>query len=564
MKNDLLIKIFFIVLLIISVYFIISGLTSSDNSSPSSDEILEETLNLSTYTLNMEVGEEKKVEATVLPDNASNKEVTWISGNNGIVTVDNGMVKAINPGRTIIKVSTNKRQITKVINVTVNNKTIDVTSINVANPNIELYVGDRSKIDYTINPSDATNKKISFVTSDKNIAGFDKEGNIVGLKAGNATITLKSNNGKEASINVKVKNKEIPVEKVTLSKTKVTVSEGGSVNVTAKISPKNATNKEITWTSSDNNIAKVDNGKITGVKKGTATIKATVGGKNDEVKVTVSSKDSFGAYEHVFIIGIDGLGAAYNKVSSPNFDKIFGNYAYRHDAKTEYITISAQNWGSILTGVAYDKHGFTNSSIKENTRGSNSANLSIFYYVRKAMPNAKLVSIVNWDPINHGIIESDINVNKIHQGSDDAVMNKTIEYIKANKDVKLLFVHFDEVDGAAHAHGGFSNEYYDAVKKSDERLGKIYNTINSLGLMNNSLFILVADHGETSSGHGGQTKEESSAVLAVRGHTVNKVTLNANARNRDVAAIALHALGIKIPSHFTASVPANLFGNERN
>ena len=69
------------------------------------------------------------------------------------------------------------------------------------------------------------------------------------------------------------------------------------------------------------------------------------------------------------------------------------------------------------------------------------------------MPNAKLASIVNWNPINHGIIETDISVKKIHEGTDDAVMNKTIQYIKANKDVKLLFVHFDEVDHNAHAHG---------------------------------------------------------------------------------------------------------------
>ena len=56
--------------------------------------------------------------------------------------------------------------------------------------------------------------------------------------------------------------------------------------------------------------------------------------------------DSFGAYKHVFIIGVDGAVAAYSKVSSPNIDRIFADYAYRHNAKTENITISAQNWGS--------------------------------------------------------------------------------------------------------------------------------------------------------------------------------------------------------------------------
>ena len=81
--------------------------------------------------------------------------------------------------------------------------------------------------------------------------------------------------------------------------------------------------------------------------------------------------------------------------------------------------------------------------------------------------------------------------------------------------------------------------------------------------MKNSLFIVVTDHGETSGGHGGNSKEESSAVVAVRGYTVNKVTLGENVRNRDVAAIVLYALGVEKPSHFTASVPSNLFGGVR-
>lgn len=563
MKNDLFIKIFFVVLLLLSIYFIISGLTTSENGQ-NNNEILEEDLQLSTYILNMKVGEEQEVIATIIPSNATYQDITWYSGNTSVVTVTNGLVKANGVGKTIIKVTSSKKQISKMINVTVSDNEIPVEKINVNTPTIELYVGDKNKIEYSIEPNDATNKKISYATSDKNVAGFDQEGNLVGVNEGTATITLKSKNGVTANVDVSVKQREIEVTGVIVSKKSITVVEGSSKTVTAKVNPTNATNKTITWSSSDKTIATVDNGKITGVKKGTTTIKATSNnGKSKDIEVKVVSKTSFGAYEHVYIIGIDGLGAALTKVSSPNFDKIFGNYAYRHDAKTESITISAQNWGSILTGVSCEKHGFTNSSIASHTRNSSSSNLSIFYYVRKAYPKAKMASIVNWDPINNGIIETDINVTKMHYGSDDDVVNKVINYIKVNKDAKLVYVHLDEADHNAHAHGGFSNEYYNAVKKSDERMGKIYNTIESLGLMKNSLFIVVADHGETSGGHGGNSKEESSAVVAVRGYTVNKVTLGENVRNRDVAAIVLYALGVEKPSHFTASVPSNLFGSVR-
>ena len=264
-------------------------------------------------------------------------------------------------------------------------------------------------------------------------------------------------------------------------------------------------------------------------------------------------------YKHVFIIGVDGLGAALTKVSSPNFDKIFNDYAFRHDAKTEYKTISAQNWGSILTGVAYDKHKYTNDSISDNKKTSDSKYLSVFYYVKRVIPKAKLVSIVNWNPINHGIVENDIGVKLIHGDSDKEVTDKIIDYLDTKGAPTLMFVQFDEVDHTAHSEGGFSDEYYDAVTKADKRIGKIFNKIKSIEALDSSLFIVVADHGETDDGHGGHTKEESSAVVAVRGYTVNKVELPEDTQNRDVAAIVLYALGIDIPSHFTAKVPSNLF-----
>lgn len=273
----------------------------------------------------------------------------------------------------------------------------------------------------------------------------------------------------------------------------------------------------------------------------------------------------FGEYEHVFIIGIDGLGAALTKVDSPNFDRIFKDNAYRHDAKTEYITTSGQNWGSILTGVDYETHGFNNGNtdISEPKRISNSENNSIFYFVRKAYPDAKLQAITHWINIEHGIIESDIGVKKVNRLSDPMVEDAIVNLFQFGSVPKLLFVQLDDVDHAAHTYGGFSDEYYAAAKEADTRLGYIYDAIEAKGLMKNSLFILVADHGETVDGHGGQTKEESSAVLAVSGHSVNAVELNEEVRNRDVAAISLYALGIDIPEHFSAQVPDELFGESR-
>ena len=272
---------------------------------------------------------------------------------------------------------------------------------------------------------------------------------------------------------------------------------------------------------------------------------------------------SFGAYEHVFILGIDGAGAAFSLVDSPNFDRIFADNAYRHDAVTETLTVSAQNWGSILTGVPYDVHGFTNGWCEDNERGSDSGNNTIFYYARQAYPEAELVSFNHWSAINHGIIENDIGVKKINRSTDPLVVDAILDYINKGNAPKLMFIQLDSVDHAAHTYGGFSDQYYNAVKKADIYLGEIYDALEAQGLTENSLFILVADHGETTDGHGGATKEESSAVLAVAGRTVNKTELNENVHNRDVSAIALYALGIAQPEHFVSAVPPELFGEGR-
>ena len=275
--------------------------------------------------------------------------------------------------------------------------------------------------------------------------------------------------------------------------------------------------------------------------------------------------DSFGAYEHVFIIGIDGCGAAFSMVESPNFDRIFADNAYRYDAQTENRTISAQNWGAILTGVACETHGMTNDStdIKYPARTSKSDNNTIFYYVRQADPKAKLVSVNHWININHGIIEKDIGVKKVNRLTDPLVVDAVVEQIQSVKVPKLMFVQLDDVDHAAHTYGGFSDEYYDAARTADERLGRIYDAVEKRGLMENSLFIVVADHGESEGGHGGDSPEEHAALLAVAGHSVNKTVLGEEVHNRDVSAIALYALGIEKPDHFISNVPEGLFGESR-
>ena len=293
MNKDLGIKIAFILVGLFSVYLLISGISSSEttNTSNSSNEILEEQLTVNPTSLSMIVGDTSTITATILPVDTTNKNLYWETANSNIATVDEGKVTAINPGKTVIKVTTEKRKITRIINVTVSNKEIPITEIITELHHIDLEVGDTKKIEYEIYPSDATNKKVSFITGDKNIAAFNKEGLLVGVSEGETTITLKSSNDVTATVNIKVKNKDIPVSKVTLNKKKLTLEIGKTETLTHKVIPTNATNTNVTWTSSNNSVATVSNGKVTAKKAGTSTItvKTDDGEKTATCKVTVNN-----------------------------------------------------------------------------------------------------------------------------------------------------------------------------------------------------------------------------------------------------------------------------------
>ena len=176
---------------------------------------------------------------------------------------------------------------------------------------------------------------------------------------------------------------------------------------------------------------------------------------------------SFGAYDHVFIIGVDGAGYFFDDVETPEFDRIFADGAITYAARAETVTVSAQNWGSILTGVSFIRHGMTNDSIDANERDSSAKYPSIFAYARQAFPDAALASIVNWNPINYGIIENDIGVYKGHEGSDEAVTDAIVEYFNAGNAPKLFFLQFDEPDHIAHGNGADSAQYRQACETAD-------------------------------------------------------------------------------------------------
>lgn len=230
-----------------------------------------------------------QLKATVSPAKATFKDVKWKSSNNSIATVDsNGLVKAIKVGTAYITcTSVDNKLISARCKIEVKSK---VTGVSLKN--VSVYKDATKTLTPTFTPSDATNKKVTWKSSNKSIVTVNSKGVITGVKVGTAYVTCKTaDGGFTAKCKVTV-NRVIKSTKVTLNKTKCTIDDGKSITLTFTISPSNASYKKVKWSSSDSSIAKVSsNGVVKGIKPGKATItcKTTDTGKTAKCVVTVKA-----------------------------------------------------------------------------------------------------------------------------------------------------------------------------------------------------------------------------------------------------------------------------------
>lgn len=207
--------------------------------------------------------------ATVTPTNATNKGVTWTSENPSIATVSNGTVTGVSAGTTTITVTTTDGGYTATCSVTVT-AVYHVSSVSLNKNALALNTGGSETLIATISPSNATNKNITWASSNTSVATVSG-GIVTAVAAGSATITVTTvDQSKTATCSVTVT--DIPVSSISLNKNSTTIAQGSTETLSATVLPNDATNKSVTWSSSNTNIATVSNGTVTAVAKGSATI----------------------------------------------------------------------------------------------------------------------------------------------------------------------------------------------------------------------------------------------------------------------------------------------------
>lgn len=173
-------------------------------------------------------------------------------------------------------------------------KPVPNTGITFTKSKIAVAVGNDIYANVNFAPDYTGNKALTWKSSDETVATIAKDGKITGLKDGVVTITATSADSKTATTELTVGkgNPNVAVTGVTLNKTTTSLAVGATETLTATVAPANATNKKVTWKSSDATKATVDaTGKITAVAEGTATITVTTedGAKTATCAVTVTA-----------------------------------------------------------------------------------------------------------------------------------------------------------------------------------------------------------------------------------------------------------------------------------
>ncbi len=245
---------------------------------------------LNKTSANIAIGSTETLVATVAPADASNKGVAWSSSNSAVATVANGVVTGVSAGTATITVTTADGNKTATCDVTV--EAIAVTGVTLNKTTAKITIGSTETLVATVAPADATNKNVSWSSSNSAVATV-ANGVVTGVSAGIATITVTTADGnKTATCDVTVE--AIAVTEVKLSLHELTIEKGKTQKLTVDVIPSNATNKDIIWSTNDSSVATVSNGTVTGVSPGTATITVTSvdGSHTDTCKVTVKEASS--------------------------------------------------------------------------------------------------------------------------------------------------------------------------------------------------------------------------------------------------------------------------------
>lgn len=272
---------------------------------------------------------------------------------------------------------------------------------------------------------------------------------------------------------------------------------------------------------------------------------------------------------YFYVIGVDAMSVeGLKQANTPNMDRLIANGSVCYTVRTVQPSSSSPNWGSMLMGAGPEIHG--NSSNDWRTDNFSLAPAAITDYgmfpsvvsvVKAQRPEGKIGMLYHWDGFGNlfekGVADLDQNYP-----SEKETAEAIAAYIKKEKPL-FIFSQLDDVDHVGHAAGHLSEAYLKAISRVDSLVGVIVKATEEAGIMDETVFMIVSDHGGIGNGHGGTTLEESTVPFILSGKGVKKnFVVPTEVYMYDVAPTITYALGLDEPYAWRGKAMRCAFENE--
>ena len=277
-------------------------------------------------------------------------------------------------------------------------------------------------------------------------------------------------------------------------------------------------------------------------------------------------------YKHVIIVGIQGMATFHLDAETPNIDAIFADYALTNVAQSYFPSKEGPCWLSMLTGMDPKVMRVTQNPEYCSPRDYKNAidkYPTLFKLVHDKYPDAAVASISRWDAFQELVCADDYiyTAGSPVEWTAEEEKQNALDYIETIDPSKnnFAFFCFAELDSLSHKIPRDSEEFKAAITEADAYVGEIFNAIEAKGMLEDTLFILAADHGDCKHTNTSFTEDELTITLGFRGKTVNN-TKDFPMLLRDIAPVVAEAMGLE-PSpawetgKFPPSLPEGIFLN---
>ena len=272
-------------------------------------------------------GNELTLHATVVADSGADTTVTWASGSGSIATVDSeGKVTAKAEGTAFITATAGGKSARCLVIVL--NEAVHVESVLIDRPLAVISKGNTIKLNAIIKPDNATYTDVTWASTDTSVATVSADGEVKAIKEGETTITATAD-GKTGKCALVVLPEPVPVESILLNTYHTSLAVGSTSTLKATVTPDNATYYKVIWRSSNEKVVTVNNGVLSGVGAGFATITARAGDKVTMCMVVVSEESVAVTYD-----ANDGSGKTWSQSLPKNLKTSLADLMFSRD---EYI-----------------------------------------------------------------------------------------------------------------------------------------------------------------------------------------------------------------------------------